>query len=187
MSAQKESVLGWVRPVRRTEDRVIYEFRTPRRALRGAFYLAAAVGLVAGSFRIGADRASLAVWLVAVVPVVFATVLASWGLLDLVTRGLFEIEVDRRARTLALSMPRERGEELAKVGFGDIGSVSLVERRPLPGTSGRVRYSVLLAVRDGRRIGLGLLEDPAEAERLAAAFGELLGVGVTRSVHESRT
>jgi hypothetical protein len=186
VSAQKESVLGWVRPVRRTEDTVLYEYRTPRRAFRGGLYLVVALGLVAGSFKIGADRASLVVWLITVVPVVFATVLASWGLLDLVTKGLFEIEIDRRARTLALAMPTERGDELAKVGFADVNGVALVERRPLPGTSGRVRWSVMLALRDGRRIGLGLLEDAAEAERLAASFGELLGVGVTRSVHESR-
>jgi hypothetical protein len=186
VSERKDPVLGWVRPVRRTDDTVLYEYRTPRRALRGALYVAAALGLVAASFRIGAERANLLVWLLAVVPVVFATVLASWGLLDLVTRGLFEVEVDRRARTLALAMPTERGEELVKVGFADVASVSLMERRPLPGGRRRVRWGVALVLRDSRRIGLGLLEDAAEADRLAASFGELIGVAVARSVHESR-
>ncbi len=186
MSDRKDPVLGWVRPVRRTDDTVLYEYRTPRRTLRGVFYVATALGLVAVSFRIGAERANLFVWLLAVVPVVFATVLASWGLLDLVTRGLFEVEVDRRARTLALAMPTERGEELVKVGFGDVASVSWTERRPLPGGRRKVRWGVALVLRDGRRIGLGLLEDAAESERLAASFGELIGAAVARSVHESR-
>jgi hypothetical protein len=186
VSATKESVLGSVRPVRSTEDTVLYEYRTPRRALRGSFYLVLAIGLVAGSFRLGVERSNLVVWLLAVLPVVFATVFASWGLLDLVTRGLFELEVDRRARTLALAMPTERGQALAKVGFADVTSVAVVERRPLPGVRGRVRWSVALTMKDGRRIGLGLLEKGTEADRLAASFGELLGVDIARSVHESR-
>ncbi|HLY10098.1 MAG TPA: hypothetical protein VKW04_12395 [Planctomycetota bacterium] len=185
-SARKESVLGWVRPVRSTEDTVLYEYRTPRRALRGAGYLALAAGLIGFGFKLGVDRANLLVWLLAILPLVLSAVFASWGLLDLITRGLFELEIDRRARTLALAMPTERGQALAKVGFADVTSVALVERRPLPGTRGRVRWSVLLAMQDGRRIGLGLLEEAAEAERLASAFGELLGVGVSRSVHETR-
>jgi hypothetical protein len=186
VSATKEPVLGWVRPVRSTEDTVLYEYRTPRRALRGAAYLATAAVLVAGSFKVGTDRSNLFVWLVAAVPVGVATVLAVWGLLDLITRGLFELEVDRRARTLALAMPTERGQALAKVGFGDVASVALVERRPLPGSRGKVHWSVTLALRDGRRIGLGLLRDPGVAERLAASFAELLGVAVARSVLERR-
>jgi len=145
-----------------------------------------AIGLIIGSFKIGSDRASLAVWLIAVLPVVLATVFASWGLLDLITRGLFELEVDRRARTLALAMPTERGQALAKVGFSDVTAVAMVERRPLPGVRGRVRWSVALAMKDGRQIGLGLLDESAPAEALAASFGELLGVGTARSVHESR-
>jgi hypothetical protein len=179
-------VLGWVRPVRSTEDTVLYEYRTPRRALRGAFYVVLAIGLIVGGFKIGADRSNLAVWLIALLPLVFATVFASWGLLDLITRGLFELEVDRRARTLALAMPTERGQALAKVGFSDVTSVAIVERRPLPGVRGTVRWSVALAIKDGRQIGLGLLEESALAEGLAASFGELLGVGIARSVHESR-
>jgi len=186
VSAKKESVVGWVRPVRTTEDTVLFEYRTPRHALRGTFYVVLSIGLVAGSFKIGVDRSNLAVWLLAVLPVVFATIFASWGLLDLVTRGLFEIEVDRRARTLALAMPTERGQALAKVGFSDVTSVAIVERRPLPGERGRVRWSVALTMKDGRRIGLGLLENGAEAERLAASFGKLIGVDIARSVHESR-
>jgi len=186
VSERKESVLGWVRPVRSTEDTVLYEYRTPRRVLRGAFYLVLAIGLILGSFRIGVERANLAVWLVAVLPVMLATVFASWGLLDLFTRGLFELEVDRRARTLALAMPTAQGQALAKVGFADVTAVAMAERRPLPGARGRIRWSVALTIRDGRRIGLGLLEDPAEAERLAASFGELLGVSITRSLHEIR-
>jgi hypothetical protein len=183
---RQEPVLGWVRPVRRTEDTVLYEYRTPRHALRGAAYVVLAAVLVVGSFKIGTERANLFVWLLAAVPVVFATVLAFWGLLDLVTKGLFELEVDRRARTLALAMPTEHGEELAKIGFADISGVALVERRPLPDTRGKTRWAVMLDVRNGRRIGLGLLDDEAAAERLAGSFGELLGVGVARSVHESR-
>jgi hypothetical protein len=186
VSAKKESVLGSVRPVRSTQDTVLYEYRTPRRALRGAFYVVLAIGLITGSFKFGADRANLVVWLLTLLPVICATIFASWGLLDLITRGLFELEVDRRARTLALAMPTERGQALAKVGFADVTSVAVVERRPLPGARGRVRWSVALTMRDGRRIGLGLLEETAVAERLASSFSELLGVEIARSVHESR-
>lgn len=186
MSARKESVLGWVRPVRSTEDTVLYEYRTPRRLLRGLGYVGLSAGLIAFGVKVGVDRQSLIVWVLAILPLVLSGVFVSWGLLDLITRGLFELEVDRRARTLALAMPTERGEELAKVGFAEVTSVSLVERRPLPGARGATRWSVMLAMRDGRRIGLGLLDESAEAERLASSFGTLLGVGVTRSVHESR-
>jgi len=186
VSDRKESVLGWVRPVKSTEDTVLYEYRTPRRPLRGAFYLILAVGLIVGSFRIGVERANFAVWLIALLPVLLATVFASWGLLDLITRGLFELEVDRRARTLALAMPTEHGQALAKVGFADVTSVAMAERRPLPGARGKIHWSVALTMGDGRRIGLGLLENAAEAERLAASFSDLLGVGISRSVHELR-
>jgi hypothetical protein len=144
------------------------------------------MGLIAGSFKVGTDRANLVVWLIVLLPLVFATVFASWGLLDLITRGLFELEVDRRARTLALAMPTEQGQALAKVGFSDVTSVAMVERRPLPGVRGSVRWSVALAMKDGRQIGLGLLEEAALAEGLAASFGELLGVRIARSIHESR-
>lgn len=186
MSARKESVLGWVRPVKTTEDTVLYEYRTPRRVLRGAAYLLLAVGLIAGGFKIGVDRANLLVWIIALVPLLFATVFASWGLLDLITRGLFELEVDRRAKTLALSMRTERGEDLAKVAFADVTSVGVAELKPLPGGRGGVRWNVSLSMRDGRKIGLGHLDAAAETERLAASFAELLGVPVARSVHESR-
>lgn len=186
MNAKKESVLGWVRPVKTTEDTILYEYRTPRRLLRGGGYVLLAVGLIGAGFKVGVDRQNLLVWLVALLPLVLATVFASWGLLDLITRGLFELEVDRRAKTLALSMPTEQGQALAKVGFADVTAVHVVERRPLPGGRGQVRWSVALAMRGGRKIGLGLLEDAAETERLAASFGTLLGVTTTRSVHESR-
>ncbi|HZE99349.1 MAG TPA: hypothetical protein VE981_20260 [Planctomycetota bacterium] len=186
MKPSKEPLLGWVRPVKRTEDRILYEYRTPRRLARGLLYVALAVGLIAFGFRMGVARANLLVWILAIVPLLLSGVFASWGLLDLITRGLFELEIDRRARTLALSMPTERGEALAKAGFEDVASVDVAEQRPLPGARGRVRWSITLAMRDSRRIGLGLTEDGAEADRLAAEFCGLLGVSSTRSVHESR-
>ena len=186
MSAKKAAVLGRLRPVKTTEDTLLYEYRTPRRALRGGAYLLLAAGLIAGSFRIGVVYSDLIVWLLAAVPAAGATVLIAWGLLDLVTRGLFELEVDRRARTLALSMPMEQGQALAKVGFADVTAVNIVERRPLPGTRGRTRWGVSLAMKDGRKIGIGLLENAAEAERLASSFGDLLGVSMSRSIHEAR-
>ena len=140
--ASKESVLGSVRLIRATEDTTLYEYRTPRRVLRGLAYVLLAAGLIVVGFKVGVDRANLLVWLLALPPLVLSAVFASWGLLDLITRGLFELEVDRRAKTLALG--------------------------------------------DGRRIGLGLLEKAADAEVLAATFGGVLGVATTRSIHESR-
>lgn len=186
MSASKEPILGCVRPVTTTEDRVLYEYRTPRRPGRGAAYVAVAIVLIAGGFRYGVEQSTFVVWLFCIVPLLLAGVFGSWGLLDLISRGLFELEVDRRAKTLALSMNTEHGQALAKTGFGDVASVDISERRPLPGSRGRTRWNVTLPLRDGRRIGLGLVEDAAQAERLAGGFVDLLGVPLTRSVHETR-
>jgi len=186
MKAQKDAALGWVRPLKSTEDRILYGYCTPRRPLRGSVYLLLAIGLVVLSFRIGVERGNLLVWILATIPVLFATVLAIWGLLDLITKQLFDLEVDRRARTLALSMSTEQGEALAKVGFADVKAVDIAERRPLPGERGRIRWSVTLLLQVGRRIGLGMVESSAEAERLAAEFGGLIGVPTTRSVQERR-
>lgn len=186
MKAQKDAALGWVRPLKTTEDRILYGYCTPRRPLRGSAYLLLAVGLILLSFRIGVEHGTLIVWIVATIPVLIATLLASWGLLDLITKQLFDLEVDRRARTLALAMSTERGEALAKVGFGDVKSVDIAERRPLPGVRGPVRWNVTLLLQDGRKFGLGLLEDSGEAERLSAGFCGLIGVPATRSIHESR-
>jgi len=186
MKAQKDAALGWVRPLKSTEDRTLYGYCTPRRPLRGSAYLLLAIGLVVLSFRIGVERGNLLVWILATIPVLFATVLAIWGLLDLITKQLFDLEVDRRARTLALSMSTEQGEALAKVGFADVKAVDIAERRPLPGERGRIRWSVTLLLQVGRRIGLGMVESSAEAERLAAEFGGLIGVPTTRSVQERR-
>ncbi len=186
MKAPKDAALGWVRPLKTTEDRILYGYCTPRRPLRGSAYLLVAIGLVVLSFRIGVERSNVFVWILATLPVLLATVLAIWGLLDLVTKQLFDLEVDRRARTLALAMSTEQGEALAKVGFADVKSVDISERRPLPGERGRVRWNVTLLLQVGRRIGLGLLESSTEAERLAAEFSALVGVPTTRSIHERR-
>lgn len=185
MSAKKEPILGSLRAVSSTEDRILYEYRTPRRPVRGGGYVLLAVALIAGSVKFGVDRSNLVVWILAIVPLALSGVFLSWGLLDLITRGLFELEVDRRAKTLALAMNTERGQALAKILFSDVAAVDLSERRPLPGVRGRPRWNVTLPLRDGRRIGLGLLEDAAAAEALAGGFVALLGVPLTRSVHES--
>lgn len=186
MSASKDPLLGCVRAVSSTEDRTLYEYRTPRRPARGVVYLLTAAALIAGGFRFGVEKSSLVVWLLCIAPLLLSGVFASWGLLDLISRGLFELEVDRRAKTLALSMNTEQGQALAKIGFGDVAAVDVAERRPLPGAPGRTRWNVTLPLRDGRRIGLGLLEECDRADRLAGEFAGLIGVDVTRSVHESR-
>jgi hypothetical protein len=186
MSSSKEPILGSLRAVSSTEDRILYEYRTPRRPARGAAYVLLAAALIGAGFKFGVDRSNLVVWLLCLVPLALSGVFLSWGLLDLITRGLFELEVDRRARTLALAMQTGHGQALAKIGFGDVSAVDLSERRPLPGVRGRTRWNVTLPLRDGRRIGLGLLEDAEEAGKLAAGFVDLLGVPLTRSVHESR-
>jgi hypothetical protein len=186
VGTSKDPLLGALRPVSSTEDRILYEYRTPRRLLRGLVYVSIAAGLIAAAVRIGVDRQSFVVWLLAIVPLGFAGVFVSWGLLDLITRGLFELEVDRRAKTLSLSMETGHGQALTKTGFGDVAAVDIAERRPLPGARGRSRWNVTLPLRDGRRIGLGLTEDAAEADRLAAEFAALLGAPLTRSMHERR-
>lgn len=187
MSATKEPILGCVRQVSTTEDRILYEYRTPRRPARGIVYILVALALIAGGFRFGIEKSNLVVWLFCVVPLLLSGVFASWGLLDLISRGLFELEVDRRAKTLALSMNTEHGQALAKILYSDVAGVDVSERRPLPGARGRTRWNVTLPLKDGRRIGLGLIEDAAQADRLADGFVDLIGVPLTRSVHESRT
>lgn len=187
MSESKEPLLGCVQQTSTTEDRILYEYRTPRRPGRGVVYLLVAIALIAGGFRYGVEKSTFVVWLLCIAPLLLSGVFASWGLLDLISRGLFELEVDRRAKTLSLSMNTAHGQALAKMNFGDVASVDISERRPLPGRPGKTRWNVTLPLRDGRRIGLGLLEDETRAGQLANSFTELLGAPLTLSVHESRS
>jgi hypothetical protein len=87
---------------------------------------------------------------------------------------MFQIEVDRRARTVALSVPREQGQALLKVRFADIAAVEHRAKGPPP------CWGVSLRMRDNRQIGLGVSDDAAESESLAGRFAEWIGVEVKR-------
>jgi hypothetical protein len=184
--APVEFVVGSLRLVRTTEDRALYTCKTPRRLARGILAVALCVAMVFLAFRVANAIGGVFGWIVAVVPLLGALILGSGGVLDIMTRPLFHLEVDRRARTLALAVPMEQGQALAKIGFDEVLTVDISERRPLPGVRGMTRWNVTLPLSNGRKIGLGLTEDGAEAERMAATFSELLKVGITRSLQESR-
>lgn len=112
-------------------------------------------------------------WALGIVPLALGVFLAGRGFRDLVTRSFFQLEVDARARTLALAMELEGdATQLAKVGFDQVRAVEL--------SGGEGRWNVALLIRDGRRMGIGLLEDAGAAEKLTADFAALLGAPVSR-------
>jgi hypothetical protein len=169
-----EQPLGSLRPDSTTEDRTLYGYRRKRRAARGAAWVALALLLVSGAIVLSLRVGQWYGWITGIVPLVLASAAAFIGMLDLLNRPLFQIEVDRRARTLALMVPREQGQALLKVRFDDISSVELREKGPPP------LWNVTVLIKGGRRIGLGLSDDRAEAEAVATRFAELMGVDIVR-------
>jgi len=166
--------LGSLWPVSGTEDRTLYAYRPKRRTVRGIVWVAASLVLVSGSVVFSLRAGTWTGWRVCIVPLLLASAAAFCGMLDLLNRPLFHLEVDRRARTLALMVPREQGQSLAKVRFSDVTAVELKEKGPPP------TWIVALLLPGGRRIGIGACDLKDDADRVAAEFSTLLGVEVVR-------
>lgn len=158
--------IGSLQQASLTEDRVLYVYRRDRQTFRGTVFMTSACALLAGGFFLGHRLSTFWGWILALVPLFAAAVLANWSLADLLRPTLFEIEADRRARTLTVTM----GQAVAKLGFADVVAIEVEEK------SGAWNATLLLG--NGRRVGLGLAADAARAEGTARTFSELLGVEV---------
>jgi len=166
--------LGFVRAISSTEDRTLYAYHPKRRTLRGVLWVSFALALVAGSVVFSLRVGTWTGWLVTIVPLFLASAAAFCGMLDLLNRALFHLEVDRRAKTLALMVPREQGQSLAKVRFSDVSAVELKGLGPPPA------WIVALALSGGRRIGIGACDRKEDADQIATEFSTLLGVEIAR-------
>jgi hypothetical protein len=166
--------LGSLEPVSTTEDRTLYAYRPKRRMARGVVWMLLALLLVALAMFVSVRVGQWYGWMTGIVPLLLASGAGFCGMLDLLNRPLFHLEVDRRARTLALMMPKEQGHALAKVKFGDVSSVEVKEKGPPP------IWNVTLVLKGGRRIGLGASDEKARSDEVAARFSELIGVEIVR-------
>jgi hypothetical protein len=166
--------LGCLRPVSTTEDRTLYAYRPKRRTIRGLIWMTLSLLLVALAMLVALRVGQWYGWMTGIPPLLLATAAGYCGMLDLLNRPLFHLEVDRRARTLALMMPKEQGHALAKVKFSDVSVVEVKEKGP------STMWNVTLVLKGGRRIGLGLSDEKARSDELAAQFSELIGVEIVR-------
>lgn len=159
-----------------TPDRDLYAYKPDRNFPRGLSSLAGCLFLLALDVWIGAKYPVWWGWLIGAVPLLAAAVLGTWGIVDLRAHTLFHLEVDRRARTISLAMPKtDEGHALAKVGFGEVQAVELAEQSGPPRA-----WNVTLLLRNGRKIGLGLSSAAARAEATAGLFSGLTGAPVAR-------
>jgi hypothetical protein len=167
--------IGALHEVSATEDRTLYAYRPKKRTTRGILWLGIALLLVGLAVYLGHLEGRWWGWMYAIVPSLAASGAAYCGMIDLLNRPLFQLEVDRRARTLSLAMPREAGHDLAKVRFGDVQSVKISEKGAPP------TWNVTLVLKNGRRIGLGISDDAAQSDQVATRFAQLIGVEIVRT------
>ena len=168
--------IGALHEVSTSEDRILYAYRAKKRTARGIVWLFIAAILVGVAIYAGLLDRHWWGWTYAIVPSIVASAAAYCGMIDLLNRPLFQLEVDRRARTLALAMPKESGQALAKVRFGDVDAVRISEKGASPAT-----WNVTLLLKNGRQIGLGISDDAAQSDQVASRFAELIGVEVVRA------
>ena len=173
MAEPTSAFLGTLRSVLVTEDSETFAFRPERRPARGALELAAALALAAGSLALVTRLRDWRGWALSALPLLACAVLAARGLAWLWPRPMFTLTLDRRARTLLLSMPTERGQGLAKTRYADVLRVELAERDGA--------YALSLPLADGRRLGLGFFRRREDVESLAADFAKRIGVNVGAS------
>ncbi len=166
--------LGFLRPIAESEDRTLYAYRRPRQTARGVAFAALALLFVAAASVVALRVGGWVGWPSSIALLLFGSAAAFCGMLDLLNRPLFQIEVDRRARTLALMVPREQGQALLKIQFADVSSIELKEKGAPP------TWNVSVVMKSGRRIGLGPPDQSPESESSAARFSELIGVEVVR-------
>src|SRR6185295_1824961 len=101
--------LGALHAVSTTEDRTLFAYRAKKRTARGILWLGIALALVGVAVFVGRPAVGGWAWLYSIVPSILASAAAYCGMIDLLNRPLFQLEVDRRAKTLALAMPKESG------------------------------------------------------------------------------
>lgn len=167
--------IGALHEVSTTEDRTLYAYRPKKRTARGIVWLVIAAILVGLAIYAGLLEGRWWGWSYAILPSVLGSAAAYCGMIDLLNRPLFQLEVDRRARTLAVAMPKESGQALAKVRFADIEAVKISEKGP------PAIWKVTLQLKNGRQIGLGISDDAALSDQTASRFAELIGVQVIRA------
>lgn len=167
--------IGALHEVSTTEDRTLYAYRPKKRTARGIIWLAVASLLVGLAIYLGLQESRWWGWSYAVLPSIAASAAAYCGMIDLLNRALFQLEIDRRARTLALAMPRESGQALAKIRFSDVDAVKITEKGP------PAIWNVTLQLKNGRQIGLGISDDRVTSDQTASRFAELIGVQIVRS------
>jgi len=167
--------IGALHEVLTTEDRTLYAYRPKKRTGRGIGWLFIALLLVGLAFYLGMREGRWWYWMYAILPSLAASAAAYCGMIDLLNRPLFQLEVDRRARTLALAMPKESGQALAKIRFSDVDAVKVAEKGPPP------IWNVTIQLKNGRQIGLGISDDKGASEQTASRFAEMFGVQIVRS------
>ena len=167
--------IGALHEVSTTEDRTLYAYRPKKRTARGIVWLVVAALLVGLAIYLGLQESRWWGWSYAVLPSLAASAAAYCGMIDLLNRALFQLEIDRRARTLALAMPRESGQALAKIRFSDVDAVKISEK------GSPAIWNVTLQLKNGRRIGLGISDDRATSDQTASRFADLIGVQIVRS------
>ena len=167
--------IGVLHEVSTTEDRTLYAYRPRKRTWRGIAWCAIALALVGLAIYLGLQESRWWGWSYAVLPSIAASAAAYCGMIDLLNRPLFQLEIDRRAHTLALAMPRESGQALAKIRFSDVDAVKISEKGPPP------IWNVTIQLKNGRQIGLGISDEKTTSEQTASRFAELIGVPIVRS------
>jgi len=173
VKAPTAAFLGTLRSELVTEDTESFVYRPERRPARGVLELAAALAVAVGALLTVVRIPAWYGWLLGALPLLVCAVLAARGLAWLWPRPMFTITIDRRARTLLVSMPTDRGQGLAKTRYADILAVEIAEKD--------ASSAVSLPLGDGRRIGLGFFRRREDAEALAARFAGLIGVEVRRA------
>jgi hypothetical protein len=172
VAAPTSAFCGTLRSVLVTEDTETFAFRPERRPARGVLELALALVLAGASLWTVARLRDWRGWALAAVPLLACAVTAARGLAWLWPRPMFTVTLDRRARTLLLSMPTDRGQGLAKTRYADVLHVELAERDGA--------HALSLPLADGRRLGLGFFRRAEDVEPLASRFAEWIGVPVRR-------
>jgi hypothetical protein len=167
--------IGALHEVLTTEDRTLYAYRPKKRTGRGIIWLVIALLLVGLAVYLGLLEGRWWGWMYAILPSIAGSAAAYCGMIDLLNRPLFQLEVDRRARTLALAMPKESGQALAKIRFSDVDAVKITEKGP------PAIWNVTIQLKNGRQIGLGISDDKGSSDQTASRFAELIGVQIVRS------
>lgn len=158
--------LGSLVQVARTDDTETHVFRPRRRPVRGAVQILGALALFGGAVALGVHFGTFLTWLLAALPLLASAVLFARGLADLVARAMFQLEIDRRARTLTLSALLDQGQAVTQVRFEQVKAVDVTEKEGA--------WMVSLPLADGRRVALGCYAERAEADAQAARFRPLL-------------